>query len=165
MIIDGPWAVPSFKQAHIDFGFALLPILPNGKPMRPLVGIQGLYVNSHSRNVDAAWNLVSYLVQHVEGPLFTAGGRIPVLTSVANSPLVKSDPIAQTVVRSAALGSPMPNVPAMSAVWTPMASALSLVVNGKASRDVAAKDAVRTSTLSAGRTSPTSSAASICRPS
>jgi maltose-binding protein MalE len=142
MIIDGPWAVPSFKHASLDFGFALLPTLPNGKPMRPLVGVQGLYVNSHGTHVEAAWSLVNYLVQHMQGPLFTAGGRIPVLKSVANSPLVQQDAITQTVLRSAALGSPMPNVPAMSTVWTPMASALTLVVSGKATPDVAAKDAV-----------------------
>ena len=50
MVIDGPWAVQGFRTAGVNFGVAVLPKLPNGKPSAPFVGVQGLFVNKFSKN-------------------------------------------------------------------------------------------------------------------
>ena len=141
MIIDGPWAVAGFKAKGINFGVAPLPEFQKGSPMKPFIGVQGYLVSKYSKNQAAAWDLVKYLSQHAELALFKAAGRVPVLQSVANSPLVKSSDVAQAVSQSASLGVPMPNIPAMSVVWSPMANALGTLVNGKATPAQAAADA------------------------
>jgi len=141
MIIDGPWAVAGFKAKGVNFGVAPLPAFSKGVPMKPFIGVQGFLVNSHSKNVAAAWDLVKYLSKNAELPLFKAAGRVPVLNSVANNPVVKKNAVTQAVIASSNLGVPMPNIPAMAVVWTPMANALGTLVNGKATPDQAASDA------------------------
>ncbi len=141
MIIDGPWAVAGFKSKGIDFGVAPLPNLTSSQPMVPFVGIQGLYVSAKSPNQAAAWDLVKYLSQNAEAPLYAASGRVPVLKALAQANPVASDPVAQAVIHSASVGVPMPNVPAMSTVWTPMAAELQLLVNGRATPQAVAAGA------------------------
>jgi arabinogalactan oligomer/maltooligosaccharide transport system substrate-binding protein len=45
------------------------------------------------------------------------------------------------VIKSASLGEAMPNIPAMSVVWQPMANALQTLVQGKSTPAQAAADA------------------------
>jgi len=141
MIIDGPWAVAGFKAKGINFGVSGLPVFKKGVPMRPFMGVQGFLVNSKSKNTAVAWDLVKYLSQHMQLAMFQAAGRVPVLKSVANSKVVKANPVTQAVLASAKAGDPMPNIPAMSVVWTPMANALQTLVQGKATPAQAASDA------------------------
>lgn len=141
MIIDGPWAVAGFKSKGINFGVSGLPVFSKGVPMKPFMGVQGFLVNSKSKNTAVAWDLVKYLSQHMQLAMFKAAGRVPVLKSVANSKVVKANPVTQAVINSANAGEPMPNIPAMSVVWTPMANALQTLVQGKATPAQAAADA------------------------
>jgi len=141
MIIDGPWAVANFKAKNVNFGVTGLPQFSPGKPMKPFMGVQGFLVNSKSKNVAAAWDLAKYLSQHMQLAMFKAAGRVPVLNSVANSKVVKSNPVTQAVIKSASLGEAMPNIPAMSVVWQPMANALQTLVQGKSTPAQAASDA------------------------
>jgi len=141
MIIDGPWAVANFKAKGVNFGVSGLPQFSKGNPMKPFMGVQGFLVNSKSKNTAAAWDLVKYLSQHMQLSMFKAAGRVPVLNSVANLKLVKSNPVTQAVIASANLGEPMPNIPAMAVVWAPMANALQTLVLGKATPAQAAADA------------------------
>jgi maltose-binding protein MalE len=141
MIIDGPWAVANFKAKGVNFGVAGLPQFSKGNPMKPFMGVQGFLVNSKSKNAAVAWDLVKYLSQHMQLAMFKAAGRVPVLNSVANSKVVKSNPVTQAVIASANLGEPMPNIPAMAVVWQPMADALQTLVQGKATPAQAAANA------------------------
>jgi maltose-binding protein MalE len=141
MIIDGPWAVANFKAKNVNFGVSGLPVLSKGKPMKPFMGVQGFLVNAKSKNATVAWDLVKYLSLHMQLPMFKAAGRVPVLNSVASLPLVKKNAVTQAVIASAAVGEPMPNIPAMSVVWQPMADALQTLVQGKATPAQAAANA------------------------
>jgi arabinogalactan oligomer/maltooligosaccharide transport system substrate-binding protein len=141
MIIDGPWAVANFKSKGVNFGVAALPSFSKTKPMRPFVGVQGFLVNSKSQHTKEAWDLVKYLSQNAQLPLFKAAGRVPVLNSLANKAIVKRSPVTQAVINSSNVGQAMPNIPAMAVVWQPMANALSALVNGKTTPAAAAADA------------------------
>jgi maltose-binding protein MalE len=141
MIIDGPWAVANFKAKNINFGVSGLPVFAKGVPMKPFIGVQGFLVNAKSKNAAVAWDLVKYLSQHMQLSMFKAAGRVPVLNSVANSKLVKANAVTQAVINSANRGEPMPNIPAMSVVWQPMADALQTLVQGKATPAQAAANA------------------------
>jgi arabinogalactan oligomer / maltooligosaccharide transport system substrate-binding protein len=141
MIIDGPWAVQSFRSAGVNFGVAALPKLPNGHVSSPFVGLQALFVNRYSKNTKEAWDLVRYLSIHLPMPLFRASGRVPVLKSAAKSKVVQSNPVTKVVIQAANNGEPMPNIPAMGTVWGPMGDQLALLVQGKTTPAAAARAA------------------------
>lgn len=141
MIIDGPWAVQGFRSATVNFGVAPLPKLPNGKPSAPFVGVQALFVNKYSKNVKAAWDLVRYLSTHLPTPLYNASGRVPVLKAAAKRKAVATNPVTKAVIQASNNGEPMPNIPAMGAVWEPMGDQLQLLVQGKTTPAAAARAA------------------------
>jgi arabinogalactan oligomer/maltooligosaccharide transport system substrate-binding protein len=130
MIINGPWAVQNYAAKGINFGMAPLPTLSNNKSPTPLVGVQMYGVNSHSKNVKAAWDLVNYLSTRLPMPLYQASGRVPALVSAAKSKTVQSSAVTKAVLAAASKGEPMPNIPEMSVVWTPVSNALQLLVKG-----------------------------------
>ena len=138
MVINGPWAVQNYQAKGINFGVAPLPTLSNGKQPTPFVGVQVLGVDSKSKHVKESWDLVNYLSTHLPLPLFRASGRVPATLAAANSKVVKANPVTQTVLAAAKTGQPMPNIPEMSTVWTPVGNALQLLVKGDLSpRDAA----------------------------
>jgi maltose-binding protein MalE len=138
MIINGPWAVQNYKAKGINFGVAPLPTLPNGKAPTPFVGVQMFAVNSKSSHVKESWDLINYLGTHLALPLYNASGRVPALTSVAKSKAVQANPVTKAVIASAANGQPMPNIPEMSVVWTPVGNGMQLLVKGTLSAHDAA---------------------------
>lgn len=86
---------------------------------------------------------MKYLVENSALTLFKVGHRIPVLNKVLASSEVKSDKIMSAFAEQAKVGIPMPNIPEMSAVWTPAGNALSLITTGKATPKQAAEAMVK----------------------
>lgn len=141
MIIDGPSAFANFKAKGIDFDVAALPSFSKTKPMRPFVGVRGFIVNSRSEHTKEAWDLVRYLSQNAQLPLFKTAGHVPVLNALAAKAIVKKSPVAQAVIKSSNVGEATPNIPAMAVVWQPMANALTALVFGETTPAAAAADA------------------------
>lgn len=142
MYISGPWDVQSFKDAGINFAVAPLPKLENGNDMKPFMGVQAAFVNANSKNKDAAWDLMKYLIKNTPIPLFEVGNRIPVINSVLNSDEVQSNEIMKGFADSASKGDPMPNIPEVQAMWTPANNNLTLITSGKLAPDKAADQIV-----------------------
>ncbi len=126
MILNGPWALGDYKKANLDFGVVPFPTPPRTKrPWGPFVGVQGVVVNAYSKDKVDAVNFAKYLVTPESQVSFNeAGGRIPVSKNALEQ--LKSDPVVKGFSDAIALGTPMPNVPAMGKVWGPMADALKL---------------------------------------
>ncbi|MBP2073280.1 maltose ABC transporter substrate-binding protein [Thermoanaerobacterium butyriciformans] len=141
LYISGPWDVDGFKKANVPFKVAPLPTV-DGKPMPSFAGVQAAFVSANSKHQQEAWDLLKYLAQNTALPLFETGNRIPVLNSVLNSDEVKNNDILNAFAEQAKNAIPMPNIPAMTAVWTPAGNALQLVTSGKATPDKAADDMV-----------------------
>jgi arabinogalactan oligomer / maltooligosaccharide transport system substrate-binding protein len=131
MVINGPWGAQNYRSKGINFGVAPLPTLPNGKSPTPFVGVQMFGVNSRSRRAKEAWDLVRYLSINLPTPLHAASGRAPATLAAAKTKKVKADPVTQAVIKAAAKGQPMPNIPEMGAVWTPANSVFQLLVKGE----------------------------------
>jgi len=75
-------------------------------------------------------------------PEFKTSARIPVIKKLLNSKTVAKDPIASALGKAALAAAPMPNIPEMNQVWTPMGNALSQAIKNKATPSDAAKAAV-----------------------
>lgn len=140
--ISGPWDTAGLQKAGVPFAIAPLPTLPNGQQPKTFVGVQTALVNSNSQHKQEAWDLLKYLSQNTGEKELAAGSRIPVLNSVLNSSAMTSNTVASAFAKIAQSGEPMPNVPAMSAFWTPVGNGLKLLTTGKTTPDKAASDIV-----------------------
>lgn len=124
MMVGGPWYMGDIKKAGINYGIAPLPTPPgaSGK-WSPFVGVQGVMLNAYSKNKTVAANFAKQLVSADSQVSFNkAGGRIPVSQSALTQ--LKSDPVVVGFGKTISMGTPMPNVPEMAAVWGPWTAAV-----------------------------------------
>jgi multiple sugar transport system substrate-binding protein len=78
---NGSWLVPTHQAAGIDFGIAPLPAGPAGHATS--INPTGAVVSSSSRNPDAAWEFVKWLVgPEAQEQLMQSGAALPVDKSV-----------------------------------------------------------------------------------
>lgn len=145
MFIDGDWDI-GIHQAALgakNFGAALLPAMPGCGAPHPFAGVQVGFVSAYSHNQALTWSLVKYLQQSISLPDFRASGRIPAKLADLDSRAVQSNPIYAVYAKAALSGDPLPNVPEMSAVWTPALNAITEVIRGKSSPSVGAANMVK----------------------
>jgi len=142
MIINGPWAIKSYKDAGINYGVAPIPELEPGVPAKPFVGVQGFMINAKSPNKVIAMEFLTNFIARKETmyKIYLADPRLPARKDVLE--LVKDNPDVVAFTQSASMGTPMPNVPEMAPVWSAMGDALSIIINGQASVEEALKEAV-----------------------
>ena len=115
--ITGPWNVAGAQDAGVNLVVEEVPS-PGGEFAAPFVGVQGFMISNVSENQLLVNEfVVNYLgTDEVAQQLYDAGGRAPALTSVFES--VSDDPIVAGFGEVGANGSPIPNIPAMAAVWS-----------------------------------------------
>jgi maltose-binding protein MalE len=127
--ITGPWAVGGFTDAGVNFVVEPIPPVAGGTP-EVFVGVQGFMQSAFSENPDLATTfMVDYLgTEEVQLALFEAGGRPPAMLSAYEQ--VSDDPIIQGFGAAGQLGTPLPAIPEMSAVWDSWTDAYSLIFTG-----------------------------------
>lgn len=145
MVFSGPWFLGEIKG--IDYGLALLPTIDEagGKPMRPWITVEGVYIAAPSKNKEAAYELAKYLTDLPAGKILALEGRqTPANKGVYADAQVAADPILKAFRQQVDVGVPMPNLPEMSMVWSPATTAMNTVVKKvatpKAALDVAQKE-------------------------
>ena len=97
MVFSGPWFLGEIAKG-IDYGLAPLPTLDEagGKPMRPWMTVEGVYVAAPSKNKEAAFEFAKYLTDVPGGE--GAGARGPPepgQPGVYNDPQVAKDPCSR----------------------------------------------------------------------
>ncbi|HEY8590790.1 MAG TPA: maltose ABC transporter substrate-binding protein [Naasia sp.] len=128
--LTGPWNVPSAAEAGINY--SIDPIPATGPEVAtPFVGVQGFFISSESENKLAANEfLVNYVgTEEVQTALYEVGGRAPALLSAFEA--AQSDPDVAAFGAVGAEGVPMPNVPAMDAVWADWGAAQVAIINNQ----------------------------------
>ena len=149
--LSGPWQLTDFAaQDTVNWSVAKIPTIGGNAPA-PFVGAQGFFLSAFSENKVVAQSfLLDYIAtQEAQQALYDADPRNPAFTAVLDG--LADDPIAATFAASAADGNPMPNVPQMGAVWTPLGEQIQLVRNGELDANTAmtsAAEAVRTAVAS-----------------
>lgn len=130
-MITGPWNIPAMQKAGIKVAVDPIPSA-GGKQSSPFVGVQGFFLSAKTANKLAANDfLTNYIgTDAVQEALYKAGGRPPALTTAFDK--VASDPIMQGFEKVSAQGAPMPNVPAMAAVWQYWGVAEAAIIGQKA---------------------------------
>ena len=130
MVFSGPWFLGEIKDG-IDYGLAPLPTLneAGGKPIRPWITVEGVYIAAPSKNKDAAYELVKYLTDVPAGKVLALEGRqTPANKGVYSDPKVAADPVLKAFRQQVDAAVPMPNLPEMTMVWSPATTAMNTVV-------------------------------------
>jgi arabinogalactan oligomer/maltooligosaccharide transport system substrate-binding protein len=128
--LTGPWNVPAAAEAGIAYAIDPIPTA-GGETATPFVGVQGFYISAKSENTLAANEfLVNYLgTDEVQTALYEVGGRAPALLSAFEAAQSNADVAAFGAV--GAEGVPMPNVPAMDAVWADWGTTEVAIINNQ----------------------------------
>jgi arabinogalactan oligomer / maltooligosaccharide transport system substrate-binding protein len=141
MTINGPWQLAAYGKAlGNNLGVATIPTLPNGKAAQTFIGVRVWVVNNFSKNQTAAWDLARYLSLNGQAVSGTYEGRLPSFKTVPGWQL---SPAQVAFSKAFSIGVPMPNIPEMNSVWTPMNNAITLAVQGHATPQTALNAALQ----------------------
>ena len=149
IVFSGPWFLGEIAKG-VDFGLAMLPTLgeAGGKPMRPWMTVEGVYVAAPSKNKEAAYEFARYLTDTAAGRVMALEGRqTPANRAVYNDPKVAADAVLGAFRKQVEVAVPMPNVPEMTMVWSPVTTAMNTITKKaatpKAAMDAAQKEVVK----------------------
>ena len=139
MVFSGPWFLGEIAPG-IDYGLAPLPTLDEagGKPMRPWLTIEGVYVSRSSAHKESAYDLARYLVSEEAGVVLAVEGRqLHTNKAVYAHPAVAGDPVLAAFRRQLDSATPMPNFAEMTVMWSPATTAMNTIVRGAAGPEAA----------------------------
>ena len=133
-VIDGPWSYASYAtQSHIDVGFVTLPVVAsnNSTPASPFVGVKSLWISKNAKDVATCADILKFYTNKVNQlQMIKQTGEIPANASASQDSSVTSNPAISGYAAQAALGTPLPNTPYMSALWKPVADGLTAIWTG-----------------------------------
>jgi arabinogalactan oligomer / maltooligosaccharide transport system substrate-binding protein len=145
IVFSGPWFLGEISK-DVDFGLAPLPTIDEagGKPMKPWITVEGLYIAAPSKNQDAAYEFLKFVTdQPAETVMALEGRQTPANKAVYNDPKVASDPILKAFRAQVENAVAMPNYAEMAMFWSPVTTAMNAITRGgdpKASLDMAQKE-------------------------
>jgi arabinogalactan oligomer/maltooligosaccharide transport system substrate-binding protein len=144
-IIDGPWSYANYAKASgVDVGFATLPMVPanNNTHSTPFVGVKSLWVTKNAKDPALDADILKFYTNYQNQlKMIDATGEIPANQQALQDPSVKNNPAISGFANEVQYGTPLPNTPYMSALWTPVASALTTIWNGTQTPAAALADA------------------------
>ncbi|MBA4493231.1 extracellular solute-binding protein [Paenactinomyces guangxiensis] len=142
-VINGPWAIRDYQSANIDLGVAPLPKV-NGKDAQTLTGVKGWYLSAYSKSPKYATELMQFLTsKEALKTRFEQTGEIPPHKELLADPMITNDPVVNGFAEQAKFGVPMPSIPEMFQVWTPINDAHNFIASGKQSPEQALNQAVK----------------------
>jgi len=153
IVFSGPWFLGEV-QDKIKYAVAPLPTVDEagGKPMKPWLTVEGVYVSAGSANKEKAYAFASFLVtKEAALVLATEGGQLPTNKAVYDDPRVKGNPTIQGFRKQLETAIPMPNYAEMTLMWSPVTTAMNKIVKGSATPEQALKEAQETVKASIGK--------------
>jgi arabinogalactan oligomer/maltooligosaccharide transport system substrate-binding protein len=152
IIFSGPWFLGEIAKG-IDYGLAPLPkVDETGKPMKPWMTVEGVYIAAPSKNKETAYDFVKYVTDLPSAKILAIEGRqTPSNKNVYNDPKVGSDPILKAFRQQVEAAVPMPNLPEMTMVWSPVTTAMNKLTKKAATPKVALDEAQKAVEASVAR--------------
>jgi arabinogalactan oligomer/maltooligosaccharide transport system substrate-binding protein len=148
IVFSGPWFLGEV-QDKVKYAIAPLPTVDEagGKPMKPWLTVEGVYISAGSKQKEASYAFAEYLVS-TEAALVLAleGGQLPTNKAVYADPRVLKNPTLQGFRKQLDTAVPMPNYAEMTLMWSPVTTAMNKIVKGSATPEVALKEAQATVT-------------------
>jgi arabinogalactan oligomer/maltooligosaccharide transport system substrate-binding protein len=145
MVISGPWFLEEVSP-KVQYGLAMLPKIDEagGKPMRPWITVEGVYIAAPSKKKDEAFEFAKYLTDVPAAKILALqGSQSPANAAVYKDAQVAANPVLQAFRAQVDSAAPMPNVPEMTMMWSPVTTAMNAIVKNtsapKAALDTAQK--------------------------
>ena len=128
--ITGPWALPSFDEAGVNYVVEPIPTVQGGEP-QPFIGVQGFMVSAFAENplIASTFVLDFMSTEEAQVALFSATGRPPA-HQAAFEAVAAGDPNIAGFGESGQNGYPMPAIPEMGSVWEAWTNAYELIFTG-----------------------------------
>lgn len=139
IVLSGPWFLGEIAKT-IDYGLAPLPTIDEagGKPMRPWMTVEGVYIAAASKSKEAAYEFVKYVTDLAAAKILAVEGRqTPAIKAVYDDPKVGQDPILKVFREQVENAVPMPNSVEMTMVWSPVSTAMNTIVQKSATPQAA----------------------------
>ncbi len=138
-IIGGPWLISGMKEAGIEYGIKSLAefTLPNGNPLAPYSGVQGVGVLKYAaeNKADAIGKVLTAIASPEVGiALANNANCAPANNKSYEDAGVAENEMIMAMKITAETAQPMPNIPEMSVMWGPAEQLLAAV--NKAGEDV-----------------------------
>ncbi len=126
MVIDGPWMLKEYKNV-LNIGIIPLPSSSAGSA-KPLLGIDGFYVNPNSKYANLVTEFALYLTNQVNsGIFFGEAGHVPIRSDVSPG----NDTEIQALLDIAAISIPRPQTTQFSNYWSIFGQMVYDVLEGK----------------------------------
>jgi len=139
MLIDGPWRLVDYRRERGNFSIAVLPSGPSGLA-KPLNGIDGFYVNPHTKNFSTTLELALFMTNQASSQQFTTvAGHVPIRSDVSTG----NDTEAETFAQASAQGLPRPQLAEFSNYWDIFGEMFTDVLSGTVSPQVGVQRANR----------------------
>jgi arabinogalactan oligomer/maltooligosaccharide transport system substrate-binding protein len=148
IVFSGPWFLGEV-QDKVKYAIAPLPTVDEagGRPMKPWLTVEGVYVSAGSKQKEAAYKFAEYLVStEAAAVLALEGGQLPTNKAVYADQRVMKNPTLQGFRKQLDTAVPMPNYAEMTLMWSPVTTAMNKIVKGSATPEVALKEAQATVT-------------------
>jgi len=128
MVISGPWNLLNYTKAlGDDLATAPLPKI-NGKGAPSFVGVKAWLTSYYSDSPEWAQDLAKFLTNAENSQLYyEVTSELPPREDILDQ---ISDPIYQGYIEQIGFGTPMPNIPEMSAVWD-IDDTIELIISGE----------------------------------
>jgi len=148
IVFSGPWFLGEVSD-KVHYAIAPLPTVDaaGGKPLRPWLTVEGVYVSAGSKAKEAAYRFAEYLISR-DAALVLAleGGQLPTNKSVYDDPQVARNPTLAAFRKQLETAVVMPNYAEMTLMWSPVTTAMNKIVKGSATPEVAFAEAQATVT-------------------
>ncbi|MEW5854832.1 MAG: extracellular solute-binding protein [Myxococcota bacterium] len=142
MAITGPWVLGDLDP-KIPVGVAPLPIISeSGKPARPFLSSEAVFVSAKGKNQELAMMAAAFLAGEASARERLLVGKQPVALKSAWDGLSRTDGEVLWAFRDQLPNTyATPNTPAMKSLWSPMDNVLGLVLHGSTTAEEALKEA------------------------
>ena len=130
-MVDGPWRIGDLDKSGVKYDVSPVPGFTAGKPGKPFVGIQAMYVASKGKNKALAQEFAAnfFTQKDVQVALYKADPRPPALTAALDE-VKGSSPNLQKFLDAGQQGDILPAIPAMASVWDPWGKAQAAIIGG-----------------------------------
>ena len=131
-MIDGPWRIADLDKSGVKYDVSPIPTFASGgKPARPFVGVQAMYVAAKGKNKAVAQEFATNFFTQVDVAmaLFKADPRPPALTAALDQ-VKNTNPNVQKFLNAGKDGDILPAIPEMATVWDPWGKAEAAIIGG-----------------------------------
>lgn len=129
MVFSGPWFLGEIAKS-VDYGLAPLPKIDEagGRPMKPWMTVEGVYIAAPSKSKEQAYDFVKYITDVSAAKILAIEGRqTPANKNVYSDAAVANDAILRAFRMQVEVAVPMPNLPEMTMVWSPVTTAMNKI--------------------------------------